>query len=72
MNDDENKPVLPFGDWRVRLGIVLGVLVFCGAIIVWDMVSGETAVHAREAWWSIRLILVATLGAAAFSDWARK
>jgi hypothetical protein len=60
----------PFGDWRVRLGICLGVLVFCFGVIVWSLVdpSGPHQTNAAQAWNIVWITVVAVLGASALSD----
>jgi len=59
-----------FGDWRIRLGIVLGILVFCFWVVAENILypGTEASVHAPEAWWTIRLTMVCMLGAAVLSD----
>ena len=46
---------MTFSDWRIRLGITLGVLVFCFYAIV-------TGLATTEAWTTINIITVAALG----------
>ena len=55
---------MSFGDWRIRLGIVLGVLVFSGTMAALD-------IHADEAWWTIRIITLGMLGAMVVSDFQK-
>lgn len=71
---DDPQDQKPFGDWRIRLGITLGIVVFCMGVVVWCMAHPDAplAAHAEQAWSSIRVVLVAMLGAAVISDWVRK
>ena len=54
-------PNVSFSDWRIRLGIVLGVLVFCFNAIVFKLA-------AVEAWTTINIITVAALGVGLKND----
>jgi len=48
-----------FSDWRIRLGIVLGVLVFCFYAIVMKLAT-------TEAWTTINFITLGCLGVGAY------
>jgi hypothetical protein len=58
------------GDWRVRLGIVLGVMVFSAGMIVWSTVdpTGMAERNNSAAWWCITAVVIAALGVSALSD----
>lgn len=64
----------PFGDWRIRLGIVLGVLVFSAGMIVWSTID-QTPMGERNntaAWWCITAVVISALGVSAISDRLKK
>jgi hypothetical protein len=54
----------------VRLGICLGVLVFCFGVIAWSLVDPSAAhqTNAAQAWNIVWITVVAVLGASALSD----
>lgn len=70
MADEVSRDTTPFGDWRIRLGIVLGVLTFCMSVVVWSLVapSPEALDAASHAWVVIGGVTVAALGIAAATD----
>jgi hypothetical protein len=52
-----------FGDWRIRLGITLGVLVWSAYMAMFE---GEA--HVGPAWWTIQMITVVMLGVSGAVD----
>lgn len=56
---------LGFKDWRIRLGITLGILVFSMGLIALDK-------HVDEAWETVRFVLAVMLLAGAARDYLSK
>lgn len=69
--DEGSRDTSPFGDWRIRLGITLGVIVFCMGVIGWDLVS-DAKENPDDAWEVLKWVTIAMLGISALGDKWRK
>ena len=52
-------------DWRITLGITLGVLVFCGACAWFDK-------GADHAWLTIQIVTSVAIGGGTLKEWLGK